>query len=405
MHTILSIALLVGALTPYPLAPLSASAPVSFEAVRASRGLLQQAVEPHVIRAGEPGEGILADADPRLDDDSPYVEWVFSADAGQRFQVDLTSEEFDTYLTLGRSVSGAFVELVSNDDAPTREVRSTNSRVSYTAESGGDFLLRVSAYQGSGLGPYSLLVTPLPPARTEPRGGILSLGGAVEGVMTMDEALIRDEVPYQQWTIRVQLPERIAVELLSGDFDTQLTAGRMDDGVFQEIAYNDDWPGHDNPSDSRLVLTVREPGDYLLRVNPYFPDETGSYRLTATVLPALPEEPVTRTVQPGEDVSGILGEEDAQLEDNSPYHHWTFSARADQRFEIVLASDEFDTVVVVGASLNDIFEEIASNDDWEDSSDSRLEFVAPTDGTYTIRVRPFSSEGRGEYRLSVRPAD
>jgi hypothetical protein len=331
-----------------------------------------------------------------MEDGSPYADWVYSATAGERIRIDLRSGDFDTFLRLGRMEGGEFVEISGNDDAV-----GTDSQLSYTAEASGDYIVRVSAFWGEGVGTYVLLVTPLPLPLGEPRGGMLSIGGGAEGTLTDEEAELPGEVRYQQWTFVTREAARYAVELSSSDFDPYLSVGRMVEGAFQEIAFNDDWYGSVNGTDSRVLVTLREPGTYVARVIPFGAVEVGDYRITVSQHPLPPTSPVVQPIALGQVVVGTLTDDDAQMDDAAPFQHWSFSARAGQILAIALSSDQFDTFVSVGRVQDGVFQELDSNDDRDDSTDSFLELQVPSDGEYQVRVRPFGPEERGEYRLEI----
>jgi len=358
-------------------------------------------VEPGRLILGEVAEGVLTLNGPRLEDGSPYVDWVFRADAGQRVRVDLTSSEFDTYLRVGRVVGGAFVLLQENDDAQHLDGDATDSRVTHTVDAAGDYVVRVTAYSPEEEGTYRVRVSALPAALESPRGGRVAPGATVRGQLEEIEAILNEDYPYQEWALAAEAGTRLEVEARSDDFDTLLSVGRRTAAGFEELAANDDWPGSDNGTDSRVVLTLRNAGDYLLRVFPFDPDVRGAYEISVTQLPALPTEPVTRAIAPGGRVTGTLTDEDAQLGDGAPYQHWTFTGRSGDAVGFSLSSSDFDTVLILGEIDGGVFREFASNDDANDSTDSHLEVVLPASGEYQIRVRPFATDARGVYTLEM----
>jgi len=79
---------------------------------------------------------------------------------------------------------------------------------------------------------------------------------------------------------------------------------------------------------------------------------------------------------------------------------YTFDGKAGDVVAILLDSDDFDPVLSL---LNSAQEEIASNDDFGASLNSRIIFELPADDQYTVIARSFSGEG-GDYSLLVRAA-
>jgi hypothetical protein len=106
----------------------------------------------HVLR------GELSDGDPRLgQDNSLYDDYAFVAAAGWIIEVDMRSDELDTYLWLidpdGRA-------LVQDDDGG--DGAPTNSHIVYTATSDGTYTVRANAYDETGRGGYQLHVRARP---------------------------------------------------------------------------------------------------------------------------------------------------------------------------------------------------------------------------------------------------
>lgn len=84
-----------------------------------------------------------------------FAEWTFEGRAGERYVVDLSSEEFDTVLTFGRRIEGLFETLQENDDSGDG---TTNSRLEVTLPGDGAYLIRVGGFGGSARGTYTLRV-------------------------------------------------------------------------------------------------------------------------------------------------------------------------------------------------------------------------------------------------------
>lgn len=107
------------------------------------------------IRAGAVIEGELTDDDSQADDDSYYDLYVYQGRAGETVSISLSSDEFDTYLVVGRIVDGAFEALESNDDGED----STNSLIRITLPEDGDYVIRANSLIGDETGAYILRVT------------------------------------------------------------------------------------------------------------------------------------------------------------------------------------------------------------------------------------------------------
>ncbi|MBF2035745.1 MAG: tetratricopeptide repeat protein [Leptolyngbyaceae cyanobacterium T60_A2020_046] len=79
---------------------------------------------------------------------------------------------------------------------------------------------------------------------------------------------------------------------------------------------------------------------------------------------------------------------------------YSVTAEAGQVLAILMSSDEFDTVLSL---LGPGSEEVAFNDDYGGTLNSRIIYRVPTDGEYTVVARSFSGQG-GNFDLVVRAA-
>ncbi len=109
----------------------------------------------------------------------------------------------------------------------------------------------------------------------------------------------------------------------------------------------------------------------------------------------------------GGNVSGALDDKDAVLgADDSQYkfEDYRFSARAGQRLEAVMRSDAFDTYLQVfhaGQEQSDDGALAEDDDGLGEGANSRLRFVAPANGDYTLRARTLSGTEGGAFTLSL----
>jgi hypothetical protein len=103
-------------------------------------------------------------ADTLTDKDIPtgfggfYRDYLVTFKEGDQVVMDLTSEEFDTIISLIAPDGSTVTE---NDDGPDG---STNSLLFARITRPGNYIIRVSPYAGQGLGSFKLKVTRLRPA-------------------------------------------------------------------------------------------------------------------------------------------------------------------------------------------------------------------------------------------------
>lgn len=87
-----------------------------------------------------------------------YRDYVVTFEQGDQVVMDLTSEEFDTIITL---IAPDGATIGENDDGPDG---TTNSLLFARVTTPGEYIVRVSPYAGQGIGAFSLKVTRLEPA-------------------------------------------------------------------------------------------------------------------------------------------------------------------------------------------------------------------------------------------------
>jgi hypothetical protein len=107
----------------------------------------------------------------------------------------------------------------------------------------------------------------------------------------------------------------------------------------------------------------------------------------------------------GDSVEGRIAAPVGGCTDNPRVRMWRFAATAEQRIEITMQSEEFDTLLEIGRLTGCEFESLASNDDGsgpEDGLNSRLTVRLPEAGTYVIRALAFGDSGSGPFTLAVR---
>jgi hypothetical protein len=107
------------------------------------------------IRYGQTVNGELAASDPQMDDDSHFDLWKFTGRQGDKIVITMKSSVFDTYAAFGRMEEGEFVQIESDDDG----AGGTDSKIDYTLETDGEYVVRANSLFSKGLGAYTLNIT------------------------------------------------------------------------------------------------------------------------------------------------------------------------------------------------------------------------------------------------------
>jgi hypothetical protein len=340
-----------------------------------------------------PGDQIsetLADGDATAPDNAyRYDSYAVTATAGQRFEAVMISEAFDAYLEV--RAEGQDGEPIASDDDGLGE--GTNSRLRFAAPADGVYILRARTLSGIEGGDYTLVLTERPPAKAPPEPVRLSVGDTVAGELAEGDAESDNSGLYDEWVFSGRQGDRVQIGLDSEAFDPMVQIGRNVDGVFTELASNDDGP--DSGLNSRLIFTLPEGGDYVIRATPLNAGASGPYSLSLTEGPPPVE---ARAIRIGDTARGELTDDDGLGANDIHADAYRFSGREGQRIRIDMTSTSFDTYI-------ELFDEnqvsLATDDDGgPEGTNSRLIFTLPRDGSYVVEARAFS-DSRGRYSLAI----
>ena len=317
-----------------------------------------------------------------------YDTFALSLRAGQRLEAVMRSEAFDAYLEVYRR--GEDAPLASDDDGLGE---GTDSRLRFTAEQSGAYVLRARPLSGLEGGDYSLSLAERPPAGRAPRPTRIRVGQSLEGVLAASDPESDDGLAYDAFAFRARAGERLTIDLSADAFDPLVRVGRMQGGDFNELAMNDD--GSDTGLNSRLLFTAPATGDYIIRATPLIAGGGGAYTLA---LAEGPEPAAAQAIEVGGAVEGELNEGDGKNEDGILADLFRFSGREGQRVRIDMSSGDFDTYIEL---FDEAHVSLAEDDDGAaEGTNSRLTFTLPRTGVYLVEARAFS-EATGAYSLSV----
>lgn len=223
------------------------------------------------LSLGGTEEGALADTDNEDEEnDKFYDQYSFRGRAGQRVEIGMTSEEFDTYLSVGRMEGDTWEELDTDDDGG----EGTHSRLRWVLPSDGEYLVRATSF-GEATGAYTISLSErVVVERTSQR---IPAGETMESELDEDDNVLEsDNSFYETWTYQGRAGEQVRISMESDEFDTYLAIGRMVNGEWEEIASMDDGGEGTN---SLLQVTLPETGEYVIRANAYNAESTGAYTL------------------------------------------------------------------------------------------------------------------------------
>lgn len=360
------------------------------------RGAAPRAPRPTAIRVGGDVDGAISSRSPTEEDgmsgEYAYNAYSFRARAGERVAITLDSDDFDPIVRVGRmSRGGAFEELAQNDDGPN----GLNSYLVFTAPSNGEYVIRTAPLDGSTEGDYELgLAEGPPPMVTQP----IAIGDTVEGRLEAGDGANDSGQRADAYSFTGTAGQRITVTMSSDAFDTylELFANNADEGGRYSVDTDDDGAGEG--TNSRLTYSLSADGEYVIEARAFGGEGDGAYTLTFEEAPPLPT-PTALTF--GETVQGEIVDEDPRDDENRGFDAYTFTGTAGNRVQLTMRSGDFDTYLQIGSPEGDFYAMASDDDGLGEGTDSRLNYILPSDGTFIVRASPLYADADGLYSLEL----
>jgi hypothetical protein len=349
----------------------------------------QRGVSP--LRLGDSVRVVISATDPALQRWGRYRTFRFAGEPDRMYRFSARSESGEAGLQVAR-LSGPltdYLESAGGSAQPTRALNRDEStaRLHFRPPAPGPYLVVVSATDEGAVTLYSEEIGPVP-ATPQP----LAPGGRTEGVLTAASGVEVEDDQVRYYAVHTFAAQagRPLEYLVTGPVAHAF--GRMRNGVFEPIA-----PAEGAPAER---VDVQEDGEYAVRVWATSVEDSAAY----TVWLADPRtRPAPRPLQIGQPGEGTYDASTAVLAGGDLVDQWSFRANRGESLRITLASDTFDTYLVLGRVRDGRWEQIDANDDGAGIGlNSALPLSVDEDGEFLLRVRPLGgAEFRGPYTLQV----
>jgi serine protease Do len=203
-------------------------------------------------------------------DNSFFDLYAFEGRASQRVQIDMRSQQIDSFLIL---IDPNGNEVAQDDDSGG----GPNARIVATLPTDGTYLLMANSYQAGQAGTYSLQ------ARASTARASAGNPASRERVILRQEGILgpgasilpSDGSLYQEYTFEGRAGQSVTISLASPDFDPYLALLDPDERLIGE---NDD--ASQSNSNATITLTLPSTGTYRVIVNAYDRRGRGRYLLT-----------------------------------------------------------------------------------------------------------------------------
>ncbi|MCA9604145.1 MAG: serine/threonine protein kinase [Myxococcales bacterium] len=317
-----------------------------------------------------PIAGELASGDAtRPKERSLFDAHVVGVEVGRTYLFTMRSQELDPMLVL--RADGW--ELEQCDDAPGHGL---TAQIVWRADHDPVEIVATTPIEGA-TGHYVLTVEELAMPR-------LALEEPVDGSLVDGDARYDDGSLLDRYWLRVEAGETYVIEMRGTGFAPFLYL-ENDERRMLASAHADG----DEPLVARLVYVADRTGAVFVGANAERPGEGGAYRLS--VASELAGEEVLRQ-------TGILGEGDPTLGDDSWYDVFHLPMEAGRTYVITMRSEEFDTYLLL-VDPNDV--RVQQNDD-AIGTDSRIVYRPTETRVMRIFANSYTAGMSGQYTVSVR---
>jgi hypothetical protein len=325
--------------------------------------------------------GTLQAGDETLDGGEFFDVHAFTAQGGQNVVVELTSNQFDTFI----AVFPPSGEPARNDD---HEGRKDMSRLEFVAEQSGSYQVAVTSYKAGETGAYSLTVGV--GAAAAPVAGDNATqrfsGALAPGDVTLESGEFVDS-----YAIQGRAGQFVVVDLRATEFDPWVGL-RAPSGETWE---NDDHEG--SSTRSQVARELTEDGEYQVLVTSYKPGAAGAYDVVVqfgsggSASPAASGGP--RVEQ------GRLEDGDMTISTGEYADGYEIQGRPGQEVRIDLQSSEFDAYLFLIPPGNG---SPIENDEAPGQPDHAvIETTLSELGTYVVAVTSFKPGETGAYTLTI----
>ena len=185
---------------------------------------------------------------------------------------------------------------------------------------------------------------------------------------------------FDSYSLQLTAGERIVATLSSDEFDAYLILESPDGREIENDDYSEE-------SNARIDALIDVPGIWKIKASSYEEGEQGQYLLSV----------VRERLDELESYTGILEEGDPISVKGEYYDGYTVFLERNQRVVISMRSEQFDPFLV----LKPLRGRRMLNDDYEEETESRIDFIAEASGQYEIFATSYAGGELGQYSLRI----
>jgi len=322
--------------------------------------------------------------------------------AGNSYQIDMKSTDFDSYLRLEDPDGNQIAEDDDGGGFPNarikQEINKTGVYKIIATTFGANSTNFVVEVRGKGVGGDG--------AAAESGGGGDGGSKTIKGQLANNDPEYKNRKGslHKAYTHKFTQGQEYQIDLVSSDFDSYLF---LEDPDGKVVAEDDDGGGFPN---ARIKYKARTSGDYKIVCTTFKAGDTGNFTLTiaggggsgggnekagkdgarAVKLDALTKSQITN--------------DDKGYKNRNDHLHkvWTLKMEADKTYVITMRSDDFDSYLFLEDGAGKV---LAQDDDTGGGNtglDAQITFNCTKAGTYRIITTTYAQGATGNFTLEVR---
>ena len=329
-----------------------------------------------VIEQATPiGIGVVFQGELDNEGDSDY--FTFEAEQGEFYQLDVTLGTLQDSVLDVYDADGTWLD--GNDDYG----ESTASRLVWDAPGTGTYYVQVASFD-TGTGTYTLTISGITDDHANSAANAVPVGIGMPARGAIDY-----EGDGDYFTFAAEEGEL---------YQLDVTLGTLEDSVLDIFDTYGIWlDGNDDSAEStasRLYWTAPGTGTYHIRVTG-FDISTGTYTLTIAISDIVDDHPDSTTDATAVEI-GMAAHGAIDYEGDSDY--FTFEAEDGEFYQLDVTLGTLEDSILELFDADGIW--LDANDDFAESTASRLIWQAPGTGTYYVQVASFRT-CTGTYTLTI----
>jgi hypothetical protein len=325
--------------------------------------------------------------------------------AGQNYQIDMKSSDFDSYLRLEDPDGNQIAEDDDGGGFPNARIKQDINKTgvykiiatSFGANSTGNFVVEI---RGKGVGEGST---------SGGGGGEDSAGGSrtIKGQLADSDPEYKNRKGsfHKAYTQKFEKGKTYTIDMVSSDVDSYLF---LENPSGKVVAQDDDGGGFPN---ARINYKAAEAGDYKIIATTFKAGETGAFTITVKGVGGAgggDEKPAkageAKALKEGALTKDRITDKDKGYANRNNHYHkpYTVKMQEGKTYVITMRSDDFDSYLFLEDGKGKVLAEDDDSGGGNTGLDAQIVFNCTKAGDYRIIATTYAQNATGNYTIEVR---